>query len=283
MKGVGMERIQAFVTQLCQSLLSILKIVLQSRRVKRVKPSDKAMARGIVVLGNGPSLNNTVDSAADFLAMHDLLAVNFAACTPLFKQLRPAYYLLADGHFFRALDQPNVKQLWSSIAHVEWQMTLFVPARAILPQLPVNPLLTVARYNATPVEGFPAFEDWCYSRGLGMPRPRNVLIPSIMEAIGMGYKKVYIAGADHSWTRTLSVDDDNNVVSVQPHFYKEDDREVQRINTEYMHHPLHTIMYSFYVAFKSYFTIARYARSRGTEVVNITPGSFIDAFPRMKV
>ena len=116
-----------------------------------------------------------------------------------------------------------------------------------------------------------------------MPRPRNVLIPSIMEAIGMGYKKVYIAGADHSWTRTLSVDDDNNVVSVQPHFYKEDDREVQRINTEYMHHPLHTIMYSFYVAFKSYFTIARYARSRGTEVVNITPGSFIDAFPRMKV
>ena len=118
-----MERIQAFVTQLCQSLLSILKIVLQSRRVKRVKPSDKAMARGIVVLGNGPSLNNTVDSAADFLAMHDLLAVNFAACTPLFKQLRPAYYLLADGHFFRALDQPNVKQLWSSIAHVEWQMT----------------------------------------------------------------------------------------------------------------------------------------------------------------
>ena len=165
MKGVGMERIQAFVTQLCQSLLSILKIVLQSRRIRRVKPSEKAMARGIVVLGNGPSLNDTVDSAADFLAMHDLLAVNFAACTPLFKQLHPAYYLLADGHFFRALDQPNVKQLWNSIAHVEWQMTLFVPARAILPQLPVNPLLTVARYNATPVEGFPAFEDWCYEDG----------------------------------------------------------------------------------------------------------------------
>lgn len=278
-----MEKIQTFVTQLVQSLLSILKIVLQSRSTRRVRPSDESIKRGIVVLGNGPSLNDTVASAASFLAEHDLLAVNFAACTPLFKQLRPGYYLLADGHFFRALDQPNVARLWDSIARVEWQMTLFVPARAALPQLSGNPLLAVVRYNATPVEGFPAFEDWCYSRGLGMPRPRNVLIPSIMEAIGMGYKKVYIAGADHSWTRTLSVDDDNNVVSVQPHFYKEDDREVQRINTEYMHHPLHTIMYSFYVAFKSYFTIARYARRRGTEVVNITPGSFIDAFPRMKV
>ena len=104
-----------------------------------------------------------------------------------------------------------------------------------------------------------------------------------MAAIGMGYKHIYLAGADHSWTRTLSVDDNNNVVSIQPHFYKEDDREVQRSRTEYMHYPLHTIMYSFYVAFKSYFTIASYASHRGIEVINITPGSFIDAFPRQKV
>ena len=79
------------------------------------------------------------------------------------------------------------------------------------------------------------------------------------------------------------VDDDNNVVSIQPHFYKEDDREVKRVNTEYMHYPLHSIMYSFYVAFKSYFTIARYARHIGTDIYNVTPGSFIDAFPRIKL
>ena len=164
-----------------------------------------------------------------------------------------------------------------------WDMHLFVPVNAVMPPLPANSKLTISRYNTTPVEGFASIENLLYRSATGMPRPRNVLIPSIMAAIGMGYKHIYLAGADHSWTRTLSVDDNNNVVSIQPHFYKEDDREVQRSRTEYMHYPLHTIMYSFYVAFKSYFTIASYASHCGIEVINITPGSFIDAFPRQKV
>ena len=278
-----MDKVNDFFARLWQSLLSVVKVVLMSKWGIKWPDIGDRRQRGIVILGNGPSLNDTVATARDFLAAHDLLAVNFAAGTPLFNQLRPNYYLLADPHFFNALDQPNVAKMWEAIAGVDWEMTLFVPSRAAMPPLCTNGNLTVARYNATPVEGFEAVENVLYGSALGMPRPRNVLIPSIMAAIGMGYKQIYLAGADHTWTRTLSVDDDNNVVSVQPHFYKEDDREVQRSRTEYMHYPLHTIMYSFYVAFKSYFTIARYARHRGIEVVNITPGSFIDAFPRQKV
>lgn len=279
-----MDKIKDFVAKLWQSLLSVVKVVLLSKwGIKWPNIGSERQQRGIVILGNGPSLNDTVTSATDFLATHDLLAVNFAASTPLFNQLRPNYYLLADPHFFKALDQPNVAKMWEAIANVDWDMHLFVPVNAVMPPLPANSKLTISRYNTTPVEGFASIENLLYRSATGMPRPRNVLIPSIMAAIGMGYKHIYLAGADHSWTRTLSVDDNNNVVSIQPHFYKEDDREVQRSRTEYMHYPLHTIMYSFYVAFKSYFTIARYASHRGIEVINITPGSFIDAFPRQKV
>ena len=280
-----MERIVTFMSLLWQSMLSFIKVVLLSRPAGRAVgriPAER-LTRGVVVLGNGPSLNETVERGGEFLASHDLLAVNFAACTPLFAQLKPDYYLLADPHFFKALDRENVAELWKGIAGVEWDMTLFVPVRAVMPKLPANPHLNIVRFNTTPVEGFAWVENLLFSARLGMPRPRNVLIPSIMAAIGMGYKHIYLAGADHSWTRTLSVDDDNNVVSVQPHFYKEDTREVKRINTEYMHYPLHKILYSFYVAFKSYFTIARYARYKKAEVINITPGSFIDAFQRQKV
>ena len=116
-----------------------------------------------------------------------------------------------------------------------------------------------------------------------MPRPRNVLIPSIMLGIALGFSTIYVAGADHSWTRTLSVDDDNRVVSIQPHFYKEDEREEKRVRKDYMNYPLHMILQSFYVAFRSYFTIARYARHRSVKIFNITPGSFIDAFPRLNI
>ena len=196
--------------------------------------------------------------------------------------------MLADPHFFHAINEPNVARLWLALSQVDWAMNLFVPVNVSLPPdvagiIAGNACLRLHRYNLTPVEGAEWLENWAFKHLLGMPRPRNVLIPSIMIAIACGYRTIYIAGADHSWTRTLSVDDENNVVSIQPHFYKEDEKEVQRVNTEYMQYPLHQILYSFYVAFRSYHTIARYASHLGVDIFNITPGSFIDAFPRKKV
>lgn len=110
-----------------------------------------------------------------------------------------------------------------------------------------------------------------------------MLIPSLMLAVAKGYKKIYVAGADHSWMKTISVDDGNHVVSIQPHFYKDSEGEKTRVSTEYMNYPLHQIVHSFYIAFRSYHTIRDYAESRHASIINITPGSFIDAFPRKKL
>jgi len=43
---------------------------------------------------------------------------------------------------------------------------------------------------------------------------------------------------------------------------------------------LHDILLSFHIAFRSYHAIERYARARGVEICNCTPGSYIDAFKR---
>lgn len=280
-----LDNISSGAGLLGQNLASIAKIMLLSRRpsVRRTATDGEE----IIVLGNGPSLNDTIAMHSGFLAPRKKLAVNFAANTPVFFQLRPEYYVLADPHFFNAAANANVASLWRVFNEkVDWQMTLFVPTRIkseALESLKRNPNISVARYNTTPIEGFAAFRHAAYRMQLGMPRPRNVLIPSIMLALSSGYKTVYVAGADHSWMKTISVDDDNRVVSVQPHFYKDDKQETQRVNTEYMRYPLHRIVYSFYVAFKSYHVIRRYADSIGSTVCNITPGSFIDAFPRKKL
>lgn len=282
-----MDKISDFISKLCQSLLSMVKIVLQSNwRTRLPRPADSSE---IVILGNGPSLNDTIAQSPDFLKSRQMLAVNFAACAEQFMTLKPEYYVLADPHFFRGFDQPNVVRLWDTLTkRVDWDITLFIPAKfrkaaANITGLTDSRHVKVAYYNLTPIEGFAWLENMAFKTGLGMPRPRNVLIPSLMLALGMGFKTIWLAGADHSWTRTLSVDDNNCVVSIQPHFYKEDDKELKRVNTEYMRYPLHQIMYSFYVAFRSYFTIYRYARHIGSEIFNITPGSFIDAFPRKKI
>ena len=83
--------------------------------------------------------------------------------------------------------------------------------------------------------------------------------------------------------KTLSVNDRNEVVSVQPHFYKEDEKESARIRQEYVRHPLHEVIESMMIAFRAYHTIQRYARRLGVEIFNATPDSMIDAFPRAQL
>lgn len=261
------------------SLKSVAKVALQSRGVSDM--SGDKMGDTLVILGNGPSLNDTIAEHGDALARYPLLAVNFAANAPQFRQLKPRYYLLADPHFFNRPDDVNVGKLLTALDSVDWPMTLFVPACVSQKSLPfTNSLLTVRRFNAVGAEGCGWLTRWLFDRRLAMPRPRNVLIPSIMVGIWLGFKNIYITGADHSWLRTLSVNDANEVVSVQPHFYKEDEREKSRVVSEYKGYRLHQIIYSFYVAFRAYFDIAAYASRRQVNIYNATPGSFIDAFLR---
>ena len=219
---------------------------------------------------------------------HDRIAVNFAANAPEFFELQPTGYVLADPHFFDGIStDPNVAKLWDNIRSTRWPMTLFLPAnrKEFVTEMRLSdiPHLTISYYNLTPVEGCKSLSHRLFNLGLGMPRPRNVLIPSIMLAIREGYGTIYIAGADHSWTRTLWVDEDNRVVSIQPHFYQDNEEEKKRVATEYHNYPLHQILQSLYIAFRSYFDIADYAKTKGIDILNITPDSFIDAFPRLRL
>lgn len=281
------DRIKLVSENLRHSAESVVKIILQSKRVPKTKHAT-ADNDELVILANGPSLNQSMAESLDFIMERKRLAVNFAANSDIFMQLKPEFYLLADPHFFQSSEAENVITLWDKLLNkVDWGMTLYIPTNIkksnYITQIAENKHITIERYNLTPIEGFKSFTHSAFTAGLGMPRPRNVLIPSIMVAMQAGFNTIYIAGADHSWSKTISVNDKNQVISVQPHFYQDSSEEQTRVNTEYMNYPLHQIMHSFYVAFKSYHTIQHYAQSRKIKIYNITPNSYIDAFPRLKL
>lgn len=261
---------------------SLAKTALLSRRPLKMKTVDPQ--KEIIIMGNGPSLRTAIDRSRGWLDAHELMAVNFAANAPEFAELRPERYILADPHFFEGLESDtNVARLWERLRGVTWTMTLHVPAMRLdeARRLTKGAPIRLATFNLTPLEGHKQMTHTLMERGLGMPRPRNVLIPAIMTAIGEGYGRIYLAGADHSWSRTLSVDDRNRVLSVQPHFYADNSKELDRVAAEYAGYHLHDILGSLTVAFRSYFEIRDFALRRGVEIFNATPGSFIDAFPRM--
>ena len=273
-------KISDAATNLAASLKAIVKVILKSRRpALSAVPCD----RPLIVMGNGPSLKAVLADGRQHLAGSDLLAVNFAANAPEFSEIRPQYYVLADPLFFSEVKAQNMQTLRDSLERVDWPMTLIVPADSLKRARVLygaNTNIKLQTINAVGVEGFGWLRHALYNARLAMPRPRNVLIPSLMAGIWLGYKEIYVVGADHSWMQTISVDEDNRVVSVQPHLYKDDDSEKKRVACEYAGYHLHDIVLSFYVAFRAYHYIADYARIRKVQIYNATHGSFIDAFVR---
>lgn len=271
-----------FADRFFNSLKSIAKVTAQSRKCSVRQISD---AHRIIIMGNGPSLNETIEAHADVLQRMPTMAVNFAANAPVFREIRPRFYVLADPYFFSGADDSNLKRLWKEIKSIDWPCTLYVPAtmRKKANAAINSHYVSVEGFNAVGAEGFESLSHFFFRHGLAMPRPRNVLIPAIMLAIHAGFKIIDIVGADHSWMKTLSVTDDNEVVSIQEHFYSDNAEEKARVRHEYRGYNLYQIVESFGVAFKSYIDIKAFADKKGVKIFNCTPGSFIDAFPRRKL
>lgn len=277
-----LDKIQKGAAQFGATLASFIKIPLMSGRPT---PACKDKKGTIIIMGNGPSLRDAIEKDADVLQKFPRMAVNFSALTPDFQQLRPNYYILADIAFFAKEKRGKVPALWETLSAVTWQMTLFLPASARkmdeVKRLPQN--VMVKFYNLTPAEGYKCIMHPLYDSGLAMPRPRNVVIPAIMNSMREGFGRIVLIGADHNWSRTLWVTDRNRVVSVQPHFYKDDDAELRRAEEIFSNVHIHDVYENYAIAFRSYFNVKAYADARNVEILNATPGSFIDAFPRTKL
>lgn len=279
------DKIQKWAGNLEQTFLSLIKIALKSKKTSPL-PHGLKNADELVILANGPSLNSTVERNRAFLDSRTLLAVNFCATSPMFTELKPELYLIADPLFW-IVDEKREALFGALAQKTDWSLHLFMPARSKVDKkwqqiIESNPNITVHIYNTTPIEGFASFTNFIYRKGIGMPRPHNVLIPSIATALRMPFKKIYLAGADHSWLPEITVTENNEVLMHQKHFYDKGVSKADTVKQENLSTArLHTILYHMHVAFKAYFTLRDFAVKLGKKIINITPGSYIDAFERM--
>lgn len=281
------DKLMHFLEECWQTFLSVIKITLQSR-LKLDVPGTFTNRDEVVILANGPSLGKTIEESGEFLKGKTLLAVNYFVSSDVFEKLKPELYVIADPFFW--IIPENRERFFVALAKkTTWDLTLFVPARACKNKewkelLAGNKHIRVCIYNTTPVEGFRGFIHFIYRKGWGMPRPHNVLIPSISLSIRLPFKKIYVAGADHSWLHEITVTDENEVLMNQKHFYDQNTSKAESVKKlDRNSAALCNILYHMYVAFKAYFVLEDFARSENKKIINITPGSYIDAFERKRV
>ncbi len=284
--------IQNFIKASFQVLESCVKIILLSKINSKISTTRKS--DNVVILGNGPSLTSSLAHHPDFLSGKDLICVNHFPSTELYTNLKPAIYITsAPDLWLDDIDERFVSQsklLFNNMAsRTTWPVEFYIPYEAKKHkrwqnQLAPNKNIQIQYYNNVPIEGWQWFKFVCFNLAWGMPRPHNVMIPSLMISIWKGYKNIYLLGADHSWLSEISVTDENEVLINQKHFYDAhssigkplDKRGKGRRN-------LSELLHKFTTAFASYFEIRAFAEKKNITILNATKGSFIDAFDRIKL
>jgi len=276
-----------------KTILSVVKLLVMTRFVNRFK-YDKPLDKSCVILANGPSLNELINKHKTFLNSKELFGVNHFVSTPYFEELKPTHYVLQAPEFFtfdvhESYLESN-KLLFQSLKEkTDWSMNLYVPFLARKTQhwkkiLAQNKNIILRYYNTTPIEGFSGFQNFCFKLGFGMPRPHNVLIPSLMIALNSGFKEIMLWGADHSWLPEITVDSQNKVMIAQKHFY--DEKEAKPAVMRKLgkgERRLHEVLQKFVYSFAGYFDLRDYAESIHVKIINQTPGSYIDAFERQNL
>jgi len=280
--------IQEFLLNIVRSLATLFKVLLLSRKAEL----PRAIHQELIILGNGPSLKDFLEKHQNFIKSKDTLAVNHFADTDAYQQVKPAYYMINVPEFWiENVDEDVLKRrnqlIENLIDKTDWNLHLILGKGAKKSkkwlELPKkNPNIRLSFINPTPVEGFKKFRYFCYKKLCGMPRPHNVLIPSLISGINMRYNKIYITGADHSWLQDIFVAPDNTVYLTQRHFY---DAQTARPNVMKKmgknQRRLHEILHKFMLSFQAYFDLDAYAKKQNVQILNITPHSYIDAFQRL--
>lgn len=284
-----MIRIQNFLKKLSESILALIKVILLSKFWSNFKFEVKN--RDLVLLGNGPSLQSFLKEKSDFLKNKELFCVNFFPITSQYEEFQPAYFIVSAPELWLedvdSIYHEKSDQLFNAINEkTSWPLKLLIPHearktkrwRTIISQ---NKKIEVIFFNNIGIEGFRNFTFWCFKNKLAMPRPHNIVIPSLITAINLGYKKIYLWGVENNQFKELSVNEDNIALINQRHFYDFNKTKPSTMNKLGKgKRMVHEILHKFELSFAAYHVIDDYARYRGVQIINQTPDSLIDAFDR---
>jgi hypothetical protein len=279
------------ITDLTFGLISLLKVALNMSGRENIP--EAGAKKQLLILGNGPSLTQSILDQKKLISESELMAVNHLSRSDVFVELKPSVLVLTPIEFWDHahdvfLKEEFLKTAEPIINNTDWKLSIIAPSTAkhcteALAYFKQNRNITIYFVNMTPIDGHQGIANWIMKNRLGLPRPHNVLIPSIVIGVNQGYEKIFLVGADHSWIPGVRVTEKNEVVMVQKHFYDEKDakeKAMYNAKSKGFDRKLHEVLQKFMYAFKSYFIIDAFAKSVGCSIINLTPDSFIDAFDR---
>ena len=265
------------------------RVIFKSVWLPRLRKCNNEDLPGINILGTGPSMKDSIP----YLMMHKeshIMALNDFAYSDFYAQITPRYYMLIDPvYWLKEVHEEGVKErdrLFDCLnTKTKWRIDLFIPSTGykiglVQNKLRMNKNISVRPINVTQATPrYSKFYFYLLDHNLTIPT-QNVLATALVVAILLGYKKIGLHGAEHSWTENMRVNEDNILCTVNRHFY--DEPEILRpwVGTNGKPMEISTLLFYLSNTFKSYKVIDRYAKQKRVRIINYTPKSYIDAFER---
>lgn len=279
-----------FISQGINTGISLVKIVIRLGFRSCLPETEE---KTCIVLGNGPSLNQSFHNHFDFFKKYSLICVNNFSITDEYIQLKPRYYVMLDPGLWSGVGASENNTINCIQTKTTWELYLLVPHIAkssiLFQQLEkANANVKVTYFNYTVFKGFKNIAHVFYKMNLAMPQSQNVLVATLFLSINIGFKKVYLVGADHSWHEHLHVNNENVVCVKHIYFYngEENIAHVPFYKGAHRRNEVFTmdeILAVWSKAFYGYIALNKYAESCNCQVFNASEISYIDAFKRVKL
>ncbi len=234
----------------------------KSKRLVRRNDAFKNIHDGerCFILGTGPSLNTLAESQVDRLKSEVVFGVNSLYKSDVGAALEPRYYTLLDSFYWEV-------EKWNGIyAEVASQYASNPPifitgtgAQHFVDNLVLSKPSIYLYFKKYPTTKMSAeITENLYAT-------MNCVSTSILVAIYMGFKEIYLLGCDYNAFCNAGVG----------HCY--DDKE------ELKDSPYNLAFYLkfYWITTEFHYLVAKLANNSGVKIVNLTPGSLLDAYPRM--
>jgi hypothetical protein len=145
-----------------------------------------------------------------------------------------------------------------------------------------NKDIHVCFYNHTIIQSSQVINNFFYSKHLATPVLQNIIGASIFSALNLGFKKIYLLGVEHGWTKDIIVDK-NNVVSLKHAYFWGEQDAMPMYDGQGMNYTIGKLLIDFGLMFTGYNILEEYSKYKQSKIVNLTNGSYIDAFYRSSI
>lgn len=282
------------IKELIKFTIDILK--LPSFRFYKIPLKNKFSGKAYV-LANGPSLKNDLEDFDKGNRTFDknTFVVNLFALDEHFKKIRPMHYCLSDPMFYQDYKpkKEQIRKMYDILdKEVDWDMYLYIcfytekEYKKIIEYSKIKkPHIHFVRLNRKLCENLnPKFRNRLYASGYFMPEDGTIANTAIYLGLIEGYKEIEIYGCDHDYFRSFAVDEYNRLCSRDSHFYDNEKPVLKPFMNccvaEEKPFRVHEFFYIMSVMFKSHDLLESLAEYLGAKVLNCTPNSMIDSYPR---